>query len=135
MNEPIVWQANYSVGIQVIDEQHQHMIEIINMLFRDLETKTGEIDVNQFFSEVESYGSYHFQTEETFFSRYNYPERSEHLAAHAWYREKVQSLLATDGPSRDKASTLLAFLKTWWVEHITGMDQTLRELNDQSPNN
>ncbi len=128
MEAPIQWHSGYSVGIQVIDEQHQHMIEIINLLFRELETSTAEIDLTQFFEDAVNYGEYHFQAEETFFSRYDYPEKEQHLAIHVAYKKNLNGLLLQTGDSHTRAGELLDFLETWWIEHITGMDQTLRKL-------
>ena len=128
MHEQITWSPAYSVGIQVIDEQHQHLIEIINHLSDKVESTIGEIPVTEFFSEVVNYGDYHFQTEERYFSRYDYPERVDHLLAHKSYKDALTTLLVSEGDSRTKAEKLLEFLHTWWVEHITGIDQTLRDL-------
>jgi hemerythrin len=129
---PIQWQVAYSVGIRVIDEQHQHLIEIINTLAAKLETSVGPIDLEEYFQELVSYGDYHFQTEETFFGQYDYPERTAHLAAHAAYRETVRNFMLRGGDSHGTARELLDFLEKWWVEHITGMDQTLRTLSETS---
>jgi hemerythrin-like metal-binding protein len=128
MEAPIQWHSGFSVGIQVIDEQHQHMIEIINALFQELDTSTAEIDLTQFFEEAVNYGEYHFQTEETFFSRFDYPEKERHLAVHVAYKKNLSELFLKTGDSHLRASELLTFLETWWVEHITGIDQTLRAL-------
>lgn len=131
MEMPIQWQSTFSVGIQVIDEQHQHLIQIINALAAELDTKVGPVEVKDFFKEFVNYGEYHFQTEETYFNKYDYPERPAHLAAHAEYRKTMQSFLVREGDSRTIAAELLAFLEKWWVGHITGMDQTLRDLKRQ----
>lgn len=104
------------------------MIEIINALFQELLTSTSEIDLTQFFEDAVNYGEYHFQTEETFFSRYEYPEKEQHLAIHQAYKKNLNGLLLKTGDSHVRAEELLDFLETWWVEHITGMDQTLRPL-------
>lgn len=128
---PIEWQSTFSVGIKVIDEQHQHLIEIINRLSAELEAHVETIDLQDFFQEFANYGEYHFQTEETLFNRYEYPERSLHLAAHAAYRKTLQGFLVREGDTETIAHELLDFLGKWWVEHITGTDQTLRGLPDE----
>lgn len=125
---PIEWQSTYNVGIKVIDEQHQHLIEIINRLSTELEEHIETVSLQEFFQEFVNYGEYHFQTEETLFNRYEYPERSMHLAAHVNYRKKLQDFLIREGDPEIIARDLLAFLGNWWVEHITGTDQTLRGL-------
>lgn len=129
----INWQASYSVGIKVIDEQHQHLIEIINALAEKIESTVGEIDLRDFFQEIKNYGDYHFQTEETYFGQYEYPERAAHLAAHKSYRKIVEDFLSHPGDNHMVAEDLLGFLQKWWVEHITGMDQTLRGLAQSQP--
>lgn len=131
MEQPIRWNSSFSVGIEVIDEQHQHMISIINSLFQELETKIGEIDVKDFFKEAVNYGEYHFQTEETYFLRYDYPERDQHLAVHLDYKDTLNDLFVEEGGSHEKAEKLLNFLEKWWVGHINGIDQTLRDLTSR----
>ncbi len=128
MEGPIQWHSGYSVGVRVIDEQHQHMIEIINTLFRELEATTTEIDLSQFFKDAVNYGEYHFQTEETFFSRFDYPEKNLHLSLHQAYKKNLNSLLLKEGDSHLRSRELLTFLEDWWIEHITGIDQTLGKL-------
>lgn len=128
MDRPIEWQSGFSVDIQVIDDQHRHMIEIINRLFEQLSTKVGPIELDSFFEDAIAYGEYHFQTEENFFSRYTYPARAAHRQAHRDYKAKVNALVAETIDTHAAATALLDFLEEWWVGHITGMDQTLRLL-------
>lgn len=130
MDQPITWQKDFSVGIKVIDDQHQHMIEIINELFEKLTTTLGPIDITSFFEDAIAYSEYHFQTEENFFSHYPYSEQAAHLQAHRDYKNKINSLMVhqSDLNATAKAAALLDFLNSWWVGHITGMDQTLRFL-------
>lgn len=131
MQFPIIWQSTFNVDIQVIDEQHQHLIEIINRLSTEVETTVGAVELTDFFRELVNYSEYHFQTEEAYFNRYAYPERDQHLAAHASYRQTLETFLIREGSREEVAKELLAFLGQWWVEHITGTDQTLRGLASQ----
>lgn len=132
MYPPIVWESSFSVGIKVIDEQHQHLIEIINRLAVELDSHIDSAEtLHDYFEECVSYGEYHFQTEETYFSQYDYPERAIHLAAHVSYRETIRVFLLREGDRREVASELLSFLGQWWVNHITGTDQTLRGLAER----
>lgn len=128
MNQPIQWNVSFHIGIKVIDDQHQHMVGIINGLYQTLETTIGDIDMKDFFNDAVGYGEYHFQTEEAFFSRYDYPEREQHLAAHHAYKQTLDMLLAEGGDAHEQAEKLLDFLEKWWVGHITGMDQSLNQL-------
>ena len=128
MIQTIHWNSSFSVGIEVIDEQHQHMISIINSLFEEKKKKIGEININEFFKEAVDYGEYHFQTEETFFKHREYPEREQHLVAHQVYKETLNNFLVQSTDSRTQAESLLDFLEKWWLGHINGIDQTLRPL-------
>ena len=100
----------------------------VSTLFRELEATTTEIDLSQFFKDAVNYGEYHFQTEETFFSRFDYPEKNLHLSLHQAYKKNLNSLLLKEGDSHLRSRELLTFLEDWWIEHITGIDQTLGKL-------
>src|ERR1019366_2927059 len=58
------WQKNYSLGISLIDEQHQKLVLLLNKLAASLATQANTAELKNIFNELALYAIYHFQTEE-----------------------------------------------------------------------
>ena len=65
--ESIIWNNNFSVGVQELDKQHKKIIEIENRLIK---AKDGRIDsetIADLLSDLTKYATKHFETEEKLF--------------------------------------------------------------------
>lgn len=127
------WVPAYSVGVQMIDEQHQHFFEIANRLA--LLAVAEHIDKEELlylFGELGNYALYHLGTEENLFNELHYPDAQAHIAAHDQYRDEVANRLSREisEPNADVrvlAEKMARTSNVWLQEHILTVDKKYKE--------
>ena len=128
------WNDNYSLGIKEIDDQHKKLFGMINklcsVLAEDPSPRTfigkGVMDnaTEEILGEMTEYASSHFFLEEVYFQKFKYEKTVEHMAQHELFRLKVHSLKADLERGKDSVATdTLAYLSSWFVEHILHFDR------------
>ncbi len=126
----ITWTPDYSVGHPDLDQDHQTLVDLINMLHEaweageDLDVRLGIV------SELLMYTDYHFQREERLLAERNYPRLAQQKADHAALRQSVEDFRARHLSQADTALTaeIEDFLKTWMMSHILEEDLRYRPL-------
>lgn len=122
------WTKEYSVGVEEIDEQHQHFFALANEIIALSEQADVQIRELLFkVTNLSSYAVYHLLTEENLFKRYNYPDATAHISAHNAYREKMKQFVAQaekEGTDTKKLALEIAeFAGDWLMNHIIVMDK------------
>ena len=122
--ELLSWSESLSVKVDLIDDQHKKLVNLINQLFRAVGSGSPQAQVEGVLAELIDYTAYHFQTEEDLFDRFGYPEKEAHKQIHTklvaqavGYQQKINQ---GDG---SVAMSLLQFLKDWLVNHIMKTDK------------
>ena len=78
MPEKFVWNLQYSVHSDEIDDQHKRFFEIINELYDLLDKKPIELEPFLILiTHLGDYAFYHFATEEGYFKIFNYAQTIE----------------------------------------------------------
>jgi len=136
--ELVSWSPTFSVGIELIDNQHKELFALINDMFNHV---VGDAEAERaYFKKViekaVNYVKVHFSTEEKIMIQNNFPGYTEHKKAHDSFVltvvEKVQDFEA------GKKFVLLEFsqfLKEWILTHIAIMDKGyfayLKQIDDK----
>lgn len=130
-HEPIVWKEDYFTGIERIDEQHQVLVSTLNEANARLAGGASRELLEQITRDLLSYAIYHFETEESLMSEYDYAglaeaDNEQHRQEHRAFSRKVVAIREglKDGQlvSREE---LLGFLNNWLVNHILNTDRKL----------
>ncbi len=124
-NRPIMrWSSSLSVGFESIDSQHKVLIDLINSLFREMNSGKGKQAVSSALSKLIEYTGSHFSFEEDLFDKHNYAEKDTHKKIH---RKLVAQIVdfqkQFDNGNKDISIELLEFLKDWLIKHIKGTDK------------
>ncbi|MCU7846243.1 MAG: bacteriohemerythrin [Candidatus Thiodiazotropha sp. (ex Monitilora ramsayi)] len=120
----VAWDDSLSVGIQVIDDEHQKLLSLINNLQTSVLYPTGESFERQALSELVDYTKYHFEREEKLMQENGYPDYEPHKQQHEEMIAKVNVFLQSYENDREgTVDELTGFLKTWLINHIAGTDQ------------
>lgn len=123
MSSSFAWKPEYSVGVQLIDEQHKMFVSITNELYVAIQGKKGDVVVKDILNQLIAYTQFHFQTEERYFDEFDYEGSAEHKAAHQALIKQVTDLQRRETEITEDPFKLMDFLEDWLIEHIMGMDK------------
>ena len=122
--QDIKWTEDLSVGVKVLDDDHKHLIKILNTLFAAGLAGVADAMLSKTLDELEEYTHKHFDREIQFLEEHEYPSLEPHKFQHdklikelKSYTDKVREQGA-DGLSTD----VMMFLRCWLVNHIKEHD-------------
>lgn len=64
------WQKNFDTGIEIIDNQHKKLVDILNLLASNLANRSKAVVLNKIFDELAEYANFHFESEEKVWVEY-----------------------------------------------------------------
>lgn len=126
------WNDTYSVGIDIIDDQHKRLLEIGADISQILSDHVGQDiydEITAKIEELENYTVYHFDTEENLFEKYGYTGMADHIKEHRAFVEYLHSI-NLDQVDENQVKTingLLKFVSMWIFKHIVNTDFKYRE--------
>lgn len=126
------WNDNFNTDIVVIDEQHQEIVRLLNILARHMAYQSDSPASEQVFEELANYALHHFKTEEAIWAHYFADD--DWVAAHQKNHERfVQELLLLKNSafheSYDEAmEAVVAFLVEWLAFHILDQDKRMAQV-------
>ncbi len=120
----IIWDDYYSIGFDLIDDQHKKLIDMINDLYASFISGEAQEKAPGIVEEMVKYTDYHFKTEENFFDEHNYPETEKHKEIHQSFVDKAIEL--QDGLKSGQITVsydIMNFLRQWLIDHILKEDK------------
>lgn len=132
----ILWKDSYSTHVKEIDQQHKHLIDLINQLHDAMRQGASQEVCYDTLKELVDYTDYHFKTEEKLFDQLNYPQKAKHKAEHDKLRAQAIDHL-THFKEKPLVNTIeiMHFLGDWLNHHILGNDIQFGEFIKQSYKN
>ena len=126
--QEIIWNDDYSVGVQQLDEQHKKIISFINTLVNDNNLSVHSESLNEVLTEMLKYSIEHLRYEENLLKENNYPEFDSHKQFHEDYIERSSefSISAMDSDYRVPTG-VISYLRDWWEHHILKEDMKYKE--------
>ena len=116
--------SSFMLGIQLFDEHHSRLIELLNEAFDSVNAGDGA-DVGHITEELVDYASYHFSCEESWMKEHAYPMIEEHCSEHLQFVKRISEMREDTASGRNLSSLeLLSFLKNWLINHINNTDAT-----------
>lgn len=128
MINPFVWRDDaYSVGIEIIDNQHKRLFEIGSQIYEltdDYSSYDNYDAIVKLVDELLEYTEYHFRTEEDMFEKFNYSETESHKEEHKKFLGKLDQvdLEQMDEDQEKVMKEILMFVFIWIMEHIKVTD-------------
>jgi hemerythrin len=116
------WTSAYSVHIDKIDKQHQHLFSLVALLEEAVMHNRGGDVFDRILDEMRRYTSYHFLTEERLMELYEYPDLDSHRLSHERFIEKVMEFDFYPDSTEKHSEEALNFLSSWIQNHIKTED-------------
>lgn len=118
----IDWTADLETGIQVIDKQHQRIVDYINKLHHAQQFHSRE-EVGDVLDELVDYTLSHFAFEESLMEDAGYAFINAHKKVHQLFIKRVADYQQRFKLGEDIADELLHTLRAWLINHIRNDDQ------------
>ena len=130
--KPFMWNNRYNVYVDEIDEQHQHLMKLIQKMRAVVETQLDHRIQSNVLDELLDYTHYHFNTEEMLMTEYQYPFSEIHKRQHDEFTFRIQEFRADFCQGKVQTFKILSFLINWLFDHILVSDKELgRYLNSK----
>ena len=122
------WDNKYSVGVEVIDQQHQKMFTTINELIDTVSNYPTKEKVMGVVASLVEYKKFHFATEEKYFKDFNFDGADDHIAKHQQFSDKLVEIQNESGDDYVLfAFKLVDFLEDWLIDHLMTTDQLYKD--------
>lgn len=126
----ITWNDDFLTGIEIVDQQHHGLVDMINAAAPILlDGLADHVEARErLFDDLIAYTTAHFRTEETIMAEAGVDARvlAHHQATHAALVQDVLDWRARFDYSDPAAGqNLLGFLAGWLLFHVMGEDQTM----------
>lgn len=130
--EVFPWNKNFEVGVPLIDEQHQKLVELLNVLAGHLAYQSDIPTLNNVFNDLAEYAIYHFQAEERVWHEF-FPEdawETKHKDDHRRFLTTVNRIMSekTVRPLDQVIEEILTFLTQWLAFHILDTDMRMAKV-------
>lgn len=118
------WHPKFDLGVQSMNDEHQHLIYIMNELHRRNEEGAGKAELLRYLKALAAYTVRHFDDEERYMESIDYPG----LVSHRLIHQQLLRQLCRQGRAYESAreakmpEELFSFLTGWLSAHICGID-------------
>ena len=130
--EKIVWEDEFSVGVEELDLQHKKIIKIINLLIDKPRISVKSQKISSALDQLIYYVSEHFLLEEHMLQEKGYQNLIEHSKKHTTYCNKISDFYTDTLNRKDEVPLeLLQFLTRWWTNHILHEDMKYKSLFEE----
>ncbi len=119
-----VWNSNYNLGIEEIDEQHRMLVGLMNQLHDALKVGKAKNIIGAILASMEDYASFHFHTEEKYMEEFNYANSEQHRAEHEEFTMQIAGFRESfERGDLTVSIKVMRFLMDWLIKHIMRVDR------------
>ncbi|MBZ0152073.1 MAG: bacteriohemerythrin [Planctomycetes bacterium] len=121
----MAWNDKFSVGVDVIDQDHKKLVSMVNELYDAIQAGKGKEKVGPVLDGLIDYTKMHFAREEKFFAQTAYPDTAAHKKEHETLTKQVLDVQSKykGGATSTLSLEVMNFLKNWLINHIQGSDK------------
>lgn len=120
----IEWIKKYSLGIDIIDNQHRQFLELMDQAYESFYKNRDKDQLAVLLGNLKDYTELHFGTEEKYFELFNYEYKDEHVRFHAQLKDMLKKLMLDfDAKGSDAIPSIIDFLEDWLVAHLSIEDK------------
>lgn len=124
-----VWDEHFITGLETVDKQHHHLVDLFNQLGESLMAGNADNDdaLQDIFAQVADYAKYHFAEEERLMLEAGIAPQylDRHRKIHHQFIDQVSAMWKTRSSISNPSEVFLGFLSSWLGYHILGEDQAM----------
>lgn len=123
----LIWRNQFSVGNDLIDSDHQYLLEIINRAEACLRAANA-VALDSVLDELALYGQSHFEREEFVAKAVGYPQADRLHESHTALVEHLKKFREGIGSSWTQAQLdeFILFLRDWLIQHVIKEDMCMK---------
>lgn len=122
------WADDLVIDKGPIDQDHQHLVELVNTLHTATSQGCGQDVVGHILEDLAAYTKGHLQREERLMAEVHFPQLEGHRRGHDRFVADLETLQRRfESGSITTAAQLSALLRDWLSLHIRRSDRPLRE--------
>ena len=124
--EFVKWTPELSLDHSLIDEQHQNLFDIVNILIKNVDSNQELI--KKTLLDLKTYSEFHFSAEEAILEERNYSGLEDHKFEHRFFIRRISSFCKEVVDEDKKLSEkMLEFLVDWIRHHTLEEDQDYKK--------
>jgi hemerythrin-like metal-binding protein len=127
--DAFVWDERFVTGIEIVDRQHHHLVDIVNQVGDMLlgGNQVPDATLQSLFKQLADYAVQHFADEEQLMKEYQLdPRHAElHTRHHKDFIQQVVAMWKSRATMKNPAEVLHGFLTAWLTFHILSEDQDM----------
>jgi hemerythrin len=123
----LAWREQLSVGNDVIDDDHKHLIEIINQVENNLLSKNRRA-LNVALDELTRYSETHFVSEEKIATAVGYSHVARIHDSHAMLLTRLSEVRQEIGEewTEESVGHFTTLLRDWLIKHVIKEDLLMK---------
>jgi len=132
MTNRVQWNPRFSVGNELIDDQHKTILAQIDALADCLDegNEEGELQFLKLFDDLKALARKHFADEVALLAHNASPQVDEHKDEQEEFEYLQAEIVTTENFDKDELQTFLAL---WWTGHIVGLAKNQRAHLERCP--
>ncbi|WP_297792284.1 hemerythrin family protein [uncultured Marinobacter sp.] len=125
--DPFPWDRNFETGIELIDQQHQVLVDILNRLAQHFVASGASVDCSQILDELLSYAAFHFKSEEAIWREGLDTEEAvrNHHDSHQLFFAQIQIFRGSEASQERVLADIYDYLARWLAFHILESDRRM----------
>lgn len=127
--DAFVWDERFVTGIEIVDRQHQHLVNVVNQVGDMLlgGNQVSDATLQGLFKQLADYAVQHFADEEHLMKEHGLdPRHTEvHTRHHKDFIQQVVSMWKSRATMKNPAEVVHGFLTAWLTFHILSEDQDM----------
>ena len=126
----VQWDSNFSVGNDLLDQQHRRLLGLCNDMAECLKAGEGEwqFRFHDILHQLNQYARDHFKAEESLLQKCQFAGMDAQLAEHHTYVEKMTDWAFAASMDSIDMLEVQHYLAVWWRDHILLSDMQYKGL-------
>lgn len=125
----VIWNSTLETGNAIVDNDHRHLIQQVNLLGETLKNGTGKEQIATMIAFLNKYTREHFAREEQIMKNVKCPSTGQNCTAHKALTAKLDGWVARLNASGPNTALVLEIYKEsseWLRSHIVRVDSHLK---------